>query len=232
MARTIRIRDTLSGGLRELEPRDDARVAIYACGPTVYGPLHVGNARPYVVFSLLKRFLVHEGYEATFVSNVTDVNDKIYAAARQAGKPSEELAQEMTRRYEEDTARLGLGRPDSEPRASETIGEIVDLIQALIDRGQKDVLRSTIPFPVASETFWAYVGSTYVRPSVAFKTAKRTPAPATFVQSMGPCQCETSMPEGAASSRTTSSGSRTRRHTRCRKRAQPWRPESVHSTSS
>ena len=150
MPRTIRIRDTLSGGLRELEPREDARVAIYACGPTVYGPLHVGNARPYVVFSLLKRFLVHEGYEATFVSNVTDVNDKIYAAARQAGKPSEELAQEMTRRYEEDTARLGLGRPDSEPRASETIGEIVDLIQALIDRGHAYATGGDVYFRVAS----------------------------------------------------------------------------------
>jgi cysteinyl-tRNA synthetase len=150
MPRAIRIRDTLSGGLRELEPRDDGRVAIYACGPTVYGPLHVGNARPYVVFSLLKRFLEHEGYEATFVANVTDVNDKIYDAARSAGKPSEELAGEMTRRYEQDTERLGLGRPDSEPRASETIGEIVDLIQALIDRGHAYATGGDVYFRVAS----------------------------------------------------------------------------------
>src|SRR5947208_13546337 len=135
MARTIRIRDTLSGGLRELEPRDDARVAIYACGPTVYGPVHVGNARPYVVFSLLKRFLEHEGYDVTFVANVTDVNDKIYDAARREGKPSGELAREMTVRYEEDTARLGLGRPDSEPKASETIAQIIDLIGALVEGG-------------------------------------------------------------------------------------------------
>ncbi len=61
------------------------KVGIYACGPTVYGRIHVGNARPFVVFSLLKRFLVHEGYEVTFVANVTDVNDKIYAAAQAAG---------------------------------------------------------------------------------------------------------------------------------------------------
>src|SRR5256885_1883763 len=101
--RTVRIQDTLTGELRELEPREDARVGVYACGPTVYGPVHVGNARPYVVFSLLKRFLEHEGYEVTFVANVTDVNDKIYDAARKAGVPSEELAREMTRGYEEDT---------------------------------------------------------------------------------------------------------------------------------
>ena len=86
--RTVRIQDTLSGELRELEPREDARVAIYACGPTVYGPVHVGNARPYVVFSLLKRFLEHEGYRVTLVANVTDVNDKIYDAARAEGVPS------------------------------------------------------------------------------------------------------------------------------------------------
>jgi cysteinyl-tRNA synthetase len=133
--RAVRIQDTLSGELRELAPREDARVGIYACGPTVYGPVHVGNARPYVVFSLLKRFLEHEGYEATFVANVTDVNDKIYDAARERGIGSEELAREMTERYEADTARLGLGRPDHEPKASETIGEIIDLIQALIDGG-------------------------------------------------------------------------------------------------
>ena len=61
-----------------LEPRDPGRVGIYACGPTVYSRIHVGNARPYVVFSLLKRFLEHEGLEATLVANVTDINDKIY----------------------------------------------------------------------------------------------------------------------------------------------------------
>ena len=68
------------------------KVGIYACGPTVYSRIHVGNARPFVVFSLLKRFLEHEGYEATLVANVTDINDKIYAAARAAGVPSEALA--------------------------------------------------------------------------------------------------------------------------------------------
>src|ERR687896_835358 len=108
MPRTVRIQDTLSGALRELQPRDDARVGIYACGPTVYGPVHVGNARPYVVFSLLGRFLEHEGYDVTLVANVTDVNDKIYDAAREAGVPSDELAREMTARYERDTDGLGL----------------------------------------------------------------------------------------------------------------------------
>ena len=85
--RTIRLHDTRRGELVALEPRDPGRVGIYACGPTVYNRIHVGNARPYVVFSLLKRFLEHEGYDVTLVANVTDVNDKIYDAARAAGDP-------------------------------------------------------------------------------------------------------------------------------------------------
>src|SRR3954471_6141481 len=105
--RTVRIQDTLTGELRELEPREPGKVGIYACGPTVYGPVHVGNARPFVVFSLLKRFLEHEGYDVRLVANITDVNDKIYAAAGEGS--SAELAEEMTARYIADTDRLGLG---------------------------------------------------------------------------------------------------------------------------
>ena len=147
---TVRIHDTLSGERRALEPRDDARVGIYACGPTVYAPIHVGNARPFVVFSLLRRFLEHEGYEVTLVVNVTDVNDKIYAAAAERQQPSSELAAEMTERYVSDTARLLLGRPDVEPRASETIRAIVSLIQELIDSGHAYVAGEDVYFSVAS----------------------------------------------------------------------------------
>jgi cysteinyl-tRNA synthetase len=148
--RLVRIQDTLTSGPKALEPREPGRVGIYACGPTVYGPIHVGNARPYVVFALLKRFLEHEGYEVTLVENVTDVNDKIYDAAREAGVPSEELAAEMTAAYFEDTDRLDLGRPDAEPKASETIGPIVELIQALIDSGHAYEASGDVYFRVAS----------------------------------------------------------------------------------
>jgi cysteinyl-tRNA synthetase len=132
--REIRIHDTLTNALKPLEPRDPGKVRIYACGPTVYARIHVGNARPYVVFSLLKRFLEHEGCDAQLVINITDVNDKIYAAAEARGIPSEELAAEMTQAYVEDTNGLGLGRPDAEPKAAETIRPIVELIDALVDQ--------------------------------------------------------------------------------------------------
>src|SRR3954453_7579683 len=88
--RTIRLHDSRSGAIVPLEPREPGRTGIYACGPTVYGRIHVGNARPYAVFTFLKRFLEHEGLEATLVANVTDINDKIYVAARERRVASDE----------------------------------------------------------------------------------------------------------------------------------------------
>src|SRR5687768_11140875 len=132
--REVRIHDSLSGEVRALEPREPGTVGIYACGPTVYSRIHIGNARPYVIFLLLRRLLERLGYEPRLVVNVTDINDKIFVAAGEAGVPSDRFANEMTRAYIEDTDRLGLGRPDAEPLASETIPEIVALIEALIER--------------------------------------------------------------------------------------------------
>ena len=133
--RPIRLYDTRQRQVVPFEPRADGTVGIYACGPTVYSRVHVGNARPFVVFSQLKRFLEHEGYAVTFVANITDINDKIYDAARAAGRDSAELAREMTAHYIADTDRLGLGRPDHEPLASEYVGPIIDLIGRLVERG-------------------------------------------------------------------------------------------------
>ena len=131
--REVRVRDTLTGELRSLD--GEAEVGIYACGPTVYSRIHVGNARPFVVFSLFARFLRSEGYRPKLVVNVTDVNDKIYVAAREAGRGSAEFAEGMTKAYFEDTDRLGLGRPDSEPLATETVPGIVALIEELVASG-------------------------------------------------------------------------------------------------
>ncbi len=148
--RAIELHDTQSGQLRPLDPRDPGRVGIYACGPTVYGPIHVGNARPFVVFALLSRFLRHEGYDVTLVENITDINDKIYAAAAARGVPSDDLAREMAAGYRTDTDGLGLGRPDHEPLASETIGEIVGLIERLIERGHAYAADGDVYFSVRS----------------------------------------------------------------------------------
>jgi cysteinyl-tRNA synthetase len=146
--REVRIRDTLSGEPRVLDPSRE--VGIYACGPTVYSRIHIGNARPFVVFSLFARFLRSEGYRTRLVVNVTDVNDKIYAAASTAAEPSGEFAGRMTRAYLEDTDRLGLGRPDAEPLATETIAGIVGLIADLVESGHAYESGGDVYFAVRS----------------------------------------------------------------------------------
>ena len=148
----MRIKDTLSGGLVTLDP--GLEVGIYACGPTVYDRIHIGNARPFVVFSLLARFLRSEGYEVRLVINITDVNDKIYDAAHAGGQDSADLARAMSEAYVEDTDRLGLGRPDSEPLATETIAPIVALIEELIEAGHAYESGGDVYFRVRS--FAAY----------------------------------------------------------------------------
>jgi cysteinyl-tRNA synthetase len=147
----IRLHDTRSGKLLGLHPREPGRVGIYACGPTVYSRIHIGNARPFVVFSLLKRFLEHERLKVRLVMNITDVNDKIYDASRAQGRDSAELAAEMTELYRADTDGLGLGRPDDEPLASETIGPIVEYIEALIDAGHAYPASGDVYFRVRSD---------------------------------------------------------------------------------
>ena len=126
----IALYSTLTRRLEPLVPNASGEVGIYACGPTVYAPIHIGNARPFVVFMVLKRFLERmAGVRVRLVMNLTDVNDKIYEAAREAGKPSTELGAEMGRRYIEDTDRLGLGRPDVETTVTGSIYRIVALIE-------------------------------------------------------------------------------------------------------
>ncbi len=146
----MRLRDSRTGELAELEPGPDGAIGIYACGPTVYGRIHVGNARPFVVFVLMKRYLEWRGQRVTLVENITDINDKIYVAATRAGVRSDELAREMTATYIADTARLGIGRPDQEPLASETLPEIVGLISELVASGHAYEAEGDVNFAVRS----------------------------------------------------------------------------------
>jgi cysteinyl-tRNA synthetase len=142
----LRLYDTRTREVTAFEPREAGRVGIYCCGPTVYSRIHIGNARPFVVFSQLKRFLEHCGYAVSLVINVTDVNDKIYAAA--AGGSSVELAAAMTAAYFADTDRLELGRPDHEPLASESIEAIVEEIEALLASGHAYLAEGDVYFRV------------------------------------------------------------------------------------
>ncbi len=151
--RAILLHDTRSGGLMELRAPDRERpIGIYACGPTVYSRIHIGNARPFVLFSLLKRFLEHEGHAVRLVINVTDVNDKIYDAARAGGEPSAQLAERMAEHYRADTDALALGRPDEEPLASQTIGPIIEHIAALVESRHAYAAGGDVYFRVRSDS--------------------------------------------------------------------------------
>jgi cysteinyl-tRNA synthetase len=120
---------------------------MYVCGPTVYQRIHVGNARPFVISLWLKRWLERSGYDVTLVENITDVNDKIYAAAPGA---SAKLAADASDWYVEDTSALGLGRPDREPKATESIPEIVAMIEALVATEHAYPAGGDVYFRVAS----------------------------------------------------------------------------------
>ena len=142
----MRLFDTYTRGLLELPPRPGP-VRMYFCGPTVYQRIHIGNARPFVLSMWLKRWLEQAGYDVRLAENITDINDKIYAAAPGA---SAALAAEGSRWYVEDTDLLGLGRPDHEPKATETIPEIVELIRTLVDRGLAYPAGGDVYFRVAA----------------------------------------------------------------------------------
>jgi cysteinyl-tRNA synthetase len=128
---SVRLYDTYTRGLQEL-PGRPGPIRMYFCGPTVYQRIHVGNAVPFVLSMWLRRWLTLQGYEAKLAENITDINDKIYDAAPGA---SARLASDATRWYLEDTDRLGLGRPDHEPTAVETVSDQVRMIEELVERG-------------------------------------------------------------------------------------------------
>jgi cysteinyl-tRNA synthetase len=140
----MRLSNTLTRGLDEL-PAPPGPIRIYSCGPTVYQRIHVGNAVPFVLAMWLRRWLVARGYDVTLVINITDVNDKIYEAAPGA---SAELARNATEWYLEDTGGLGLGRPDVEPRATETIPEQIAMIEQLIAAGHAYEVEGDVYFSV------------------------------------------------------------------------------------
>ncbi|MEA2589713.1 MAG: cysteinyl-tRNA synthetase [Actinomycetota bacterium] len=127
----MRIYNTLTHDTDPLPPAPGP-IRMYFCGPTVYRRVHIGNARPFVISAWLRRWLKETGYDVTLVENITDVNDKIYEAAP---GHSAELAARAAAWYIEDTDRLGLGRPDFEPRATETVGQQIALIEELFGRG-------------------------------------------------------------------------------------------------
>jgi cysteinyl-tRNA synthetase len=144
----VRLYDTYTRGHVELPP-PPGPIRMYVCGSTVYQRIHVGNSRPFVLGMWIRTWLRETGYDVTLVHNITDVDDKVYAEAAKQGIPSRELAEQATQWFFEDTSDLGLGRPDVEPRATETIPEIIGFIQALLERDMAYAANGDVYFRVA-----------------------------------------------------------------------------------
>jgi cysteinyl-tRNA synthetase len=132
---TLRLRDTLSGETRPLEPLEPGHVRIYSCGPTVYGPAHIGNFRSFLFADVLVRYLRYRGLRVTWVMNVTDVDDKIIRGADEAGVSISELAERWLERFLADARALRMTEPDVLPRATDHVEGMVRMIATLLEKG-------------------------------------------------------------------------------------------------
>jgi cysteinyl-tRNA synthetase len=147
---SLRIHNTLSRTKEAFAPRTPGRVSMYVCGVTPYAPAHAGHGRHAVVFDVVRRWLTHRGYDVTYVMNVTDIEDKIIAAAQAEGRSWRELADQYTASYWAELSELGVSPPTVAPKASEHVDDIIGLVQRLVDGGYAYVLDGDVVFHVPS----------------------------------------------------------------------------------
>lgn len=131
----MKIYNTLSRKKEEFVPIEEGKVRMYVCGPTVYNYIHIGNARPMIVFDTVRRYMEYKGYDVNFVSNFTDVDDKIIAKANDEGVSASEIAERYTKACQEDMEGMNVMPATTHPKATQEIPEMVELIQTLIDKG-------------------------------------------------------------------------------------------------
>jgi cysteinyl-tRNA synthetase len=163
---TLHLHDTLRGKKVLFEPLKDGEVTMYLCGPTVYNYAHIGNARPAVVFDLLTRLLRRQ-YKLTFARNITDVDDKINAAAVETGKSIDEITARFIKAYNEDMGALGVQPPDIEPRATQHIAEMVSMIETLVKNGHAYEADGHVLFDVGSHADYGALSKRDLREMIA-----------------------------------------------------------------
>ena len=132
---SVRFTDTRTGKAAELCTREDGKVSIYACGPTVYDSPHIGHARTALTYDVIRRYLLWRGYEVNFVMNITDIDDKIISRAAEEGRTTADVAETCETVYLEQMDRLGIMRPDALPHATEYVAEMIAVIEELVERG-------------------------------------------------------------------------------------------------
>ncbi|MDI3472160.1 MAG: cysteinyl-tRNA synthetase [Thermotogaceae bacterium] len=131
----IQIYNTLTGKKEEFKPVEDGIVRIYTCGPTVYNYIHLGNARPAVVFDVFRRYLEYRGYQVVYVQNFTDIDDKIINRAKELGVDFRKLSEKFIKEYRVDAAKLGIREANFHPKTTDFVNEIIDFIKELIEKG-------------------------------------------------------------------------------------------------
>jgi cysteinyl-tRNA synthetase len=131
----LRLFDTALGAVVPIEPRTPGELSMYVCGPTVYGPPHLGHGRFSLVFDVLRRYLVWSGYDVTYVSNITDIDDNIIKRATEEGRSTDEVVEEYERVWYEAMDAIGVMRPTYDPHATAYVGQMVDLVSRLIEHG-------------------------------------------------------------------------------------------------
>lgn len=132
---TIRVYNTLTRQKEEFVPLEEGKIKMYVCGPTVYNYIHIGNARPAIVFDTVRRYFQYSGYDVTYVSNFTDVDDKLIKAANELGEEVPVIADRFIHAYFEDTGALGCQKADVHPRVTENMDIIIEFIETLIEKG-------------------------------------------------------------------------------------------------
>ncbi|MDP8023848.1 MAG: cysteine--tRNA ligase [Nitrososphaeria archaeon] len=147
---TITLSDTLSKGYLKLDPKTNPEIKIYVCGVTVYDFSHVGHARVFIVFDVLRRLLIKKGFKVKYVQNFTDIDDKIINKAKESGVSYKEVSENFIKAYLEDSDALNLLRADLYPRATEHIADMVEFIQGLLNKGHAYLSTDGIYYDVSS----------------------------------------------------------------------------------
>lgn len=149
---SLRVYNTLTRRKEEFKPRDKGKVAMYVCGPTVYYYIHVGNARCYLNFDTIKRYLEFKGYDVLHVMNYTDVDDKVINQAKEEGVSASEVAQKYTEAFIDDMDHLNLKPANLTPKATEHIPEMIDMIETLIEKGYAYEVDGDVYFEIAKKS--------------------------------------------------------------------------------
>ena len=166
----MQIYNTQTHRKQELEPIEPGKIRMYVCGPTVYDQIHIGNARTFLSFDVIRRYLMYKGYEVTFTQNLTDVDDKIINRANEQGRTAADVAEEFSNAFIEQMHRFGILDPDIRPRATHEIKAMQEMIESLIEQGNAYV----------ADNGDVYFSSTRCAPASAWRSTTRSATPSTL----------------------------------------------------